>query len=96
MNGFPAQVRDELFLASAVGAYGAGQERSNEKGFLKVVRLLSGTDRSSEYLSLVPCSGEIITLGRTMQTYIMSKLWGKCHEAIKRTPLESKGTKCSG
>lgn len=94
VDTFLAGVRD--MLTGALGAYGAGQEESNDEVLLKVVMSLVGTDRSSGIPSLVPCSGDGTTLDEAMQINKMNKLWGTSHRAIEVTALASKRTRCSG
>lgn len=96
LYSFLAGVRDMFILTGAVGAYGAGQERSNDEVLLKVVVWFSRTDRPSEPMSLVLGSGDGATLDEAMQTNKMNKLWGTSHKAIERTALVSKRTSCSG
>ena len=85
-----------LILTWAVGAYGAGQERSIDGVLLSVVDSLSGTDRSRVSLNTVPCSGDGTPLDDAMQTDSMIRPYRTGHEAIERTTLASEMTKCSG
>lgn len=91
-----AGVRDVLVLTGAVGAYGAGQKRSDDVVLLNVMVSLSGTDRSSVSLYLVARSGDGTTLDEAKQNNRMIKPGGTSHKAMEKTGLASAMTKYSG
>lgn len=71
---FSVVVRDLLFLIGIAGAYGAGQERSDDEVFLIIGASLLETDGPSEFLSLIPCSGAGATSDEAIRMRSMDRL----------------------